>query len=168
MDYSTPDSSVHEFTPARILEWLPFCSPGDLPDPGIELVSPVLASWFFNNCAIWEACSFCNESVVYLNSHREALFCLLMLVQAVVIVTVALVCSLFDVFWCKSLPSPKRPCTALWRLSSNPDSATYRLYQPGRCRSLYVLSSLVCQIFIEHQLYAGCCVWSWGYNGEQK
>ena len=44
MDYSTPDSSVHEFTPARILEWLPFCSPGDLPDPGIELVSPVLAS----------------------------------------------------------------------------------------------------------------------------
>ena len=46
----------------------------------------------------------------------------------------------------------------LWRLSSNPDSATYWLYQPGRCRNLYVLPSLVCRIFIEHQLCAGCCV----------
>ena len=27
---------------ARILEWLPFPSPEDLPNPGIELLSPVL------------------------------------------------------------------------------------------------------------------------------
>ena len=32
---------------ARILEWLPFPSPGDLPDPGIEPASPALAHRFF-------------------------------------------------------------------------------------------------------------------------
>ena len=37
---------------------LPFPSPGDLPDPGIEptsLASPALAGEFFTNCATWEA-----------------------------------------------------------------------------------------------------------------
>ena len=29
-------SSVHEILQARILQWVPFPSPGDLPDPGIE------------------------------------------------------------------------------------------------------------------------------------
>ena len=36
--------------PARILEWLPFLTPGDLPDPGIEpssLTSPTLAGRLF-------------------------------------------------------------------------------------------------------------------------
>ena len=34
---------VHRISQARIVEWsgLPFPSPGDLPDPGIELTSPV-------------------------------------------------------------------------------------------------------------------------------
>ena len=36
MDHSPPGSSVHEIFQARILEWLPFPSPGDLPNPGIE------------------------------------------------------------------------------------------------------------------------------------
>ena len=36
MDYSLPSSSVHGILQARILEWLPFPSPEDLPDPGIE------------------------------------------------------------------------------------------------------------------------------------
>ena len=40
MDYSPPDSSVHGIFQARILEWLPFPSPGDLPDPGIKPGSP--------------------------------------------------------------------------------------------------------------------------------
>ena len=31
----------------RILEWVPFPSPGDLPRPGIKLLSPALAGWFF-------------------------------------------------------------------------------------------------------------------------
>ena len=42
MDYSLPGSSVHEILQARILEWLSFPSPGDLPNPGIESGSPAL------------------------------------------------------------------------------------------------------------------------------
>ena len=34
--------SVHGILQARILEWMPFSSPGDLPDPGIEPGSPAL------------------------------------------------------------------------------------------------------------------------------
>ena len=49
MDYSHPGSSVHGISQARILEWLPLPSPGDLPDPGIEPMSPTLAGGFFTN-----------------------------------------------------------------------------------------------------------------------
>ena len=50
MDCSLPGSSVHGIFQARVLEWvaisfwsgLPFPSPGDLPDPGIEPRSPAL------------------------------------------------------------------------------------------------------------------------------
>ena len=42
MDYSPPGSSVHEISQERILEWLPFPSPGDLPDPGLEISYPAL------------------------------------------------------------------------------------------------------------------------------
>ena len=41
-DCSPPGSSVHGILQARILEWLPFHSPGDFPDPGIEPRSPAL------------------------------------------------------------------------------------------------------------------------------
>ena len=50
MDCSLPDSSVHGIFQARILEWLPFATPGDLPGSGIEAVSSVssaLAGRFF-------------------------------------------------------------------------------------------------------------------------
>ena len=47
MDCSPPGSSVHGISQARILEWLPFPTTGDLPDPGIEPASPVLAHGFF-------------------------------------------------------------------------------------------------------------------------
>ena len=42
MDYSPLDSFVHGILQAWILEWvgLPFPSPGDFPDPGIEHLSP--------------------------------------------------------------------------------------------------------------------------------
>ena len=40
MDYSLPASSVHGIFQARVWSGLPFHSPGDLPDPGIELESP--------------------------------------------------------------------------------------------------------------------------------
>ena len=49
MDFSLPGSSVHEILQARILEWLPFPSLGDLPDPGIELRSPALQADSFLN-----------------------------------------------------------------------------------------------------------------------
>ena len=47
MDCSPPGSSVHGISQARILEWLPFPPPGDLPDPGIKPASPALAGGFF-------------------------------------------------------------------------------------------------------------------------
>ena len=47
LDCSPSSSSVHEISQARILTRLPFPSPRDLPDPGIELESPGLASRFF-------------------------------------------------------------------------------------------------------------------------
>ena len=36
MDYSLPGFSVYGISQARIPEWLPFPSPGDLPNLGIE------------------------------------------------------------------------------------------------------------------------------------
>ena len=48
IDCSLPGSSVHGIFQARILEWVPFPHPKDLPDPGIELASPVssaLSRW---------------------------------------------------------------------------------------------------------------------------
>ena len=41
-DCSLPGSSIHGIFQARVLEWLPFPSPGDLPDPRIEPRSPAL------------------------------------------------------------------------------------------------------------------------------
>ena len=40
LDCSPPDSSAHGILQARILEWLPFPSPGDLPNPGIKPTAP--------------------------------------------------------------------------------------------------------------------------------
>ena len=40
-DCSPPGFSVHEMFQARILEWVPFPPPRDLPDPGIKPVFPV-------------------------------------------------------------------------------------------------------------------------------
>ena len=44
---SPPGSSVHGILQERILEWLPFPSPRDLPDSEIELTSPALTGSFF-------------------------------------------------------------------------------------------------------------------------
>ena len=58
MDYSLPDSSVHGILQAGILEWLPFPTPGDLPNPGIEPTSPlslVLVGRFFTTSTTWKA-----------------------------------------------------------------------------------------------------------------
>ena len=42
MNCSLPGSSVHKILHARILEWIAFPTPDDLPDPGIEPGSPAL------------------------------------------------------------------------------------------------------------------------------
>ena len=42
VDCSPSGSSVHEILQTIILEWVAISSPGDLPDPGIELGPPVL------------------------------------------------------------------------------------------------------------------------------
>ena len=42
MDCSPPGSSVPGTSQARILDWVAFPSPGDLPDPRMEPVSPAL------------------------------------------------------------------------------------------------------------------------------
>ena len=51
MDCSPPDSSFHEFSrPEFFRSGLPFLTPGDLPNPGMEpvsLPSPALAGRFF-------------------------------------------------------------------------------------------------------------------------
>ena len=56
-DCSPPGFSVHGIFQAGILEWLPFPTPGDLPDPGIEplsLPSLALAGGFFTTIPTWE------------------------------------------------------------------------------------------------------------------
>ena len=42
MDCSLPGSSVRGIFQARVLSGVPFPSPGDIPDPGIEPRSPAL------------------------------------------------------------------------------------------------------------------------------
>ena len=45
MDYSPPGSSVHGIFKARILEEVAISFPGDLPNPGMELLSTCLLHW---------------------------------------------------------------------------------------------------------------------------
>ena len=42
MDHNLPGSPVHGIFQAGVLEWVPFPSPGDFPDPAIEPGSPTL------------------------------------------------------------------------------------------------------------------------------
>ena len=58
MNYSLPDSSVHGILQARILEWVPFPTPGDLPSLGMEpelLAYLALTGRFCTISAAWEA-----------------------------------------------------------------------------------------------------------------
>ena len=47
MDWSPPGSSVPGVSQARILEWIAFPSPGNLPNPGIDHAFSALAGGFF-------------------------------------------------------------------------------------------------------------------------
>ena len=49
MGHSMPGSSAHGDFQARILEWIAFPSPRDLPTSDIEPMSPALTGRFFTN-----------------------------------------------------------------------------------------------------------------------
>ena len=58
MDHILPGFSVHGILQAKLLEWLLFPPPGDLPDPGTEptsLIFPALAGGIFTTSTTWEA-----------------------------------------------------------------------------------------------------------------
>ena len=55
MDYGPPGSFVMAFPRQEHWRRLPFPSPGDLPNPGIELTSPALTGVFFYHWTTWEA-----------------------------------------------------------------------------------------------------------------
>ena len=58
MDCSPSGSSVHGILQTRILEWVAFPSPGDLPDPGTKpasLMPLALAGGFFTTSTTCEA-----------------------------------------------------------------------------------------------------------------
>ena len=46
MDCSPPGSPIHEISQARILEWVAFPPPGDLPDPGMNPHLLHLLHWY--------------------------------------------------------------------------------------------------------------------------
>ena len=53
---------VREILPARILEWIPFPSPGHLPDPGTEPVASAVAGGFFTTSTT--CCCSCSVTSV--------------------------------------------------------------------------------------------------------
>ena len=57
-DHSLPGSSVHGISQARILEWVAFPSPEDIPNSGIEPASPALAGRFFTTPGKPQVCCY--------------------------------------------------------------------------------------------------------------
>ena len=77
--YSISGSSLHGVFQSKILEWV--CTPGDLPDSGIEplsLASPALARGFFTICHLsnpWTyMCMFTNTILIVMDYtvHRRS------------------------------------------------------------------------------------------------
>ena len=59
MDCSPPGSSVHRILQIRILEWVAMPPPGELTDPGIQLVSLMTnLQWQTYTSTFWEAQAF--------------------------------------------------------------------------------------------------------------
>ena len=66
MDCNPQGISVHGLSKARILEWMPFPSPGDLSNPGIKL-HLLLGRWILYHWATWEApqAPYLHAKIVY-------------------------------------------------------------------------------------------------------
>ena len=80
MDCSFPGSSVHEIIQARILEWLPFPSPGDLPDPGIEPGSPAFVIRSISKCCL--TFSHHEENIIFCHLTKDHLYLPLSILKA--------------------------------------------------------------------------------------
>ena len=63
-----PGSSVYGISQARILEWVAFPSPRDLPDPITECTAPVLAGGFFTTEPPRKPLSFIGGVILKLES----------------------------------------------------------------------------------------------------
>ena len=77
VDCSPPGFSVHGISQARILEWLPFTAPGDLPDPGIEpglLHISCIAGGFFTAWATREGGEMQRNSLLRAESFTSDAF----------------------------------------------------------------------------------------------
>ena len=70
------DYTVHGILQARIVEWVPFHFPGDLPNPGIELGSPALQEDSLQSEPTREVHDL-NDYLCYLNSGSQSLYKLL-------------------------------------------------------------------------------------------
>ena len=85
VDSSPSSFSVHGILQARILEWVP--SPGDLPNPGIELGSPVL-----------QADSLPTELLEKPSRYKVGFICISLITNVVVVQLLCCVC-LFATSW---------------------------------------------------------------------
>ena len=54
MDHGLPGSSVHGILQIGILDWVALLQKDLLPDPGVEPMSPALASRFFTTSTPWK------------------------------------------------------------------------------------------------------------------
>ena len=68
MDYSPPGSSVHGILQARVLEWVAFPPPGDLPDPGTELESPAFPSLQVDSSQLNQLCTHTHAHMIFSGS----------------------------------------------------------------------------------------------------
>ena len=71
MDCSQPSSFIREISQARILEWVAISFFRDLPDPGIEPASPVLAGGFFTTELLGKPPCKCILSDKFANTRNQ-------------------------------------------------------------------------------------------------
>ena len=74
MDCSPPGSCIHGILHARTLEWVAFPSLGDLPDPGIKLVSLASPDWQAGSSGQ----SIVDNFICFVISFSTALLCALL------------------------------------------------------------------------------------------